>query len=149
MTKYTTSVNTPFKPEAAFDYLADVRHFAEWDPGVRRVDAPPGQIPALRATYDIEVKTGPTSMTLRYEVVEFEPPRRLVLRAQTRTLLSLDEIRVEPHGAGARVTYEAELTGLGLGRLAAPLLAVVFPSIGDRAAAGLAHALDGKIAVDA
>ena len=146
MTKYTTSMTTPWPPDKAFAYLADVRNFAEWDPGVVNVDAPIGQVPSVGAAYDVAVKTGPRSMTLRYEVLEFEAPARLLLRARTRTLLSVDEIRVRPGGAGSIVTYDAELTLRGTARIFAPMLALAFGRIGDRAAAGLARELDAQIA---
>jgi hypothetical protein len=34
--RFTTSITTHWLPERAFDYLADVRNLAQWDPGVRR-----------------------------------------------------------------------------------------------------------------
>lgn len=37
MTRYQTKLRTPLSAEQAFAYMADLRNFAEWDPGVRRV----------------------------------------------------------------------------------------------------------------
>ena len=45
MARYTVSVRTSMSPEEAFDYMADLRNFAEWDPGVvssERVEAARG-----------------------------------------------------------------------------------------------------------
>ena len=36
MARYVTTVRTSWAPEVAFGYMADLRNFAEWDPGVRR-----------------------------------------------------------------------------------------------------------------
>ena len=33
MAHYVTSVVTPLSVSEAFSYMADVTHFAEWDPG--------------------------------------------------------------------------------------------------------------------
>lgn len=145
MSTYSTSMTTPRPPEDAFGYLADVRNFALWDPGVREAHAPADQVPGTGATYDLVVKVGPGSTTLSYQVTEFEPPTRVVLLAETRALRSLDEIRVEPHGSGALVTYDAELTLRGAARVASPFLSLAFKRVGDRAAAGLARALNAEI----
>lgn len=83
-------------------------------------------------------------MTLRYEVSEWEQPRRLVVRAETSTLSSVDEILVVPAPDGATVTYDAELRFRGVLRFANPVLGVVFARIGGRAAAGLRRALAGE-----
>ena len=53
----------------------------------------------------------------------------------------IDEISVEPHPDGARVTYDAELILRRPLRLFDPVLARSFRKIGDRAAAGLRRAL--------
>ena len=43
MARYTVSIRTDRSPEDAFDYVADLRNFAEWDPGVRQLRAPRGR----------------------------------------------------------------------------------------------------------
>lgn len=142
MARYVTTIETRCSPEDAFAYMADVRNFARWDPGVRRVALVLGDGPGPATAYDVDVRAGSATMTLRYEVVEWDPPRRLVLRAETGTLRSVDEIRVDPSGSGATVTYDAELTLRGVARLATPWLAYAFRRIGDRAARGLRDTLE-------
>ena len=145
MARYRTLVPTAWRPEDAFAYMADVRNFAAWDPGVRRVTAVRGDGPGLGAVYEVEVRVGAASLVLRYEVIAWEPPRRLVLLASTRTLRSVDEVRVDPASdppsEGAVVTYDARLEPRGMLRLADPLLGLAFRRIGDRAAAGLRRVL--------
>ncbi|HEX5614033.1 MAG TPA: SRPBCC family protein [Acidimicrobiia bacterium] len=141
MARYVTVMRTPQSPPDAFGYLADVEHFAEWDPGVARAVQVVGDGPGPGSAYDLDVRTGPRTTTFRYETVEWDPPRRLLLRAERGVFLSVDEIRVEPDGAGARVTYDARLTLRGPAALLDPLLRLAFGRIGDRAAAGLRRAL--------
>ena len=145
MARYRTLVPTAWRPEDAFAYMADVRNFAAWDPGVRRVTAVRGDGPGLGAVYEVEVRVGAASLVMRHEVIEWEPPRRLVLLASTRTLRSVDEVRVDPASdppsEGAVVTYDARLEPRGMLRLADPLLGLAFRRIGDRAAAGLRRVL--------
>jgi len=143
MARYVTSVATPMSAADAFAYMADVTHFAEWDPGVRRAVRVAGEGPGIGAAYDLTVKAGATTV-MRYEVTAYEAPRRLLLVARTGTLTSIDEVRVEAAGTGAIVTYDAKLTLRGPLRLFDLLLGLAFRRLGDRAAAGLRRALHGS-----
>ncbi len=142
MARYVTKIAAPLSPEAAFAYLADVTRFAEWDPGVKRAVRVAGNGPGLGAAYDLTVVAGGTSV-MRYEVTEYDAPRRIRLVASTALLASIDEIEVEPSGSGSIVTYDAKLTLRGPLGLFDPLLRVAFARIGDRGAAGLRRALRG------
>ncbi len=144
MAHYQTSAPTTWSPEAAFDFMGDLRNFARWDPGVRGVRMVAGIAPGLGTAFDVAVRVPFGAMTLRYEVMTWERPGRLVVRAQTSTLISLDEILVEATPEGATVTYDADLALRVLG-VANPLLGLAFSRIGDRAAAGLRRVLSGEI----
>jgi hypothetical protein len=143
MAHYVTSAKTALSPDEAFSYMADVTRFVEWDPGVVRVRRVTGNGAGVGTSYDLTVQSIPP-MVMRYQVTEYEPPRRIVLVARTLFLSSFDEIRVEPSGSGSIVTYDARLTLNGpLGGFD-PLLRPVFRRIGDRAAAGLKRVLARK-----
>ncbi len=142
MARYVDAVNSPWLPDAAFAYMADARNFAEWDPGVRSSTLVRGEQPGPGAAFEVVVNAGPRTMTLTYEVVEWEPPRRLVLRGETRSIRSNDTVRIDATDTGSTVTYDAELDLRGLLRLFDPLLGLSFRKIGDRAAAGLRRVLE-------
>ena len=97
------------------------------------------------AAYDLTVQAGGTTV-MRYEVKEYEPPRRILLVARTSFLTSVDEVRVEASGSGCIVTYDSKLTLDGPLGLFDPLLRLAFRRIGDRAVAGLKRVLSGKAA---
>jgi len=143
MARYVTSVVTPLSAAEAFAYMADVTHFVQWDPGVKRVLRVAGDGDGVGAAYDLTVQAGGTTV-MRYEVKEYEPPRRILLLARTSFLTSVDEVRVEAAGSGSIVTYDAKLTLNGPLTLFDPLLRLAFRRIGDRAAAGLKRVLSGK-----
>jgi carbon monoxide dehydrogenase subunit G len=145
MARYVTSVATPLSAAEAFAYMADVTHFVEWDPGVKRVLRVAGDGAGVGAAYELTVQAGGTTV-MRYGVKEYEPPRRILLVARTSFLTSVDEVRVEPSGSGCIVTYDAKLTLNGPLGLFDPLLRLAFRRIGDRAAAGLKRMLSGKAA---
>lgn len=144
MARYVVTVKTPMSASDAFAYMADLHNFAEWDPGVTSVDQVAGEGAGPDASYDVEVKTGPRSITLRYVTEEFEAGSRVVVRAKNSILTSLDVITVVAADGTTLVTYDAELTLNGLLRVGEPFLAMTFGAIGDRAATGLVAALDGE-----
>jgi len=146
MAHYVTTVHSPLTADEAFAYMADVRNFTAWDPGVRSSVLVSGDGPGPGSAYDVAVAVAGRPMTLRYEFTEYEPSHRLVLRAETRLLRSLDTVTVDAEDTGSRVVYDAELTLAGLLAVADPLLAVAFRRIGDRAAAGLRRALGASAA---
>ncbi len=144
MPRYETSNHTPWSVERAFAYMSDLRHFEDWDPGVSRSVQVIGTEPRLGAAYDVTVSSPGPNLTLRYETVGFDAPRRIEVRAESRTLLSIDTITVTPDGAtGATVTYAAELSLRGTLGIANPILGLAFNRIGDRAAHGLRQAIEG------
>lgn len=140
MARYVTSVPTTLAPDAAFAFTADVTRFPSWDPGVASSVQVLGDGPGKRAEYDLTI-AGSRPSVMRYVVEEFDAPRRMKMTAQTRWLRSVDEIRIQAHGAGSLVTYDAVLTMRGPLALFDPLLALAFKRIGDRAAAGLRRVL--------
>jgi len=145
MARYVTSVKTALAPAEAFGFMADVRRFAQWDPGVTRAVQVRGEGAGPNAAYELTVKSMGSTSVMRYEVKSFEAPRRVLLVAKTSVLESVDEVRVEPSSdGGSVVTYDAQLHLRGALAVFDPLLGLAFKRIGDRAAAGLASALEGS-----
>ena len=145
MSRYVVTVRSPRTPEAAFAYMADLRHFAEWDPGVKGVTQVEGSGGGPDASFDVIVKSGRGEMTLRYVTTQYDEPRTLVIEARSRMLTSIDRITVVGSASGCRVTYDAELRLNGLLRFGDFVLKPLFKRIGDRAAQGLTTALAGVV----
>lgn len=141
MARYTTSVRSPRPAEEAFAYLSDFSTTAEWDPGVAEAErltaGPLGEGSEFRVVAEFMGRMVP----LTYFVTAYEPPRRIVLRGESSTVISLDEITVDRSNGGALVTYDARLSLKGPLRVADPVLGLAFKRIGDRAAAGMRGAL--------
>lgn len=139
--RYVAAIDTPRDVDAAFGYLADFRTVAVWDPGVSDARMVEGTAPGPGTAYDVRVRTGFTTTTLRYRTVQWDPPHRFVLEARSGLFHSVDTVTVEPTEAGARVVYDARLALRGAAGIANPLLRLAFGRIGDRAADGLRRAL--------
>jgi len=143
MPHYATSVRTPWSIERAFDYLSDLEHFADWDPGVKRAVQVAGSGPGLGSAYDVTVGGVGRDLTLRYETVAIDAPNRIEVRAETGTLRSVDVMTfVEHDDGGCTVTYDADLALKGVLGVGNPLLGLAFGRIGDRAADGLRRTLE-------
>lgn len=142
MAHYATTVSTTWSADDAFTFMADLRNFADWDPGVKSSTQVRGDGPEPGAQFDVEVNGVGGGTTLRYELVEFDAPNRVVARAESAMFTSVDEIVITDTGDGSvDVTYAAELTLNGILGLADPVLKIAFKRIGDKAAAGLRGAL--------
>jgi carbon monoxide dehydrogenase subunit G len=145
MARYVVQVRTPMPRAEAFAYMADLRNFAEWDPGVDWVEQVEGDGPGPDAAFDVAVKVPGRTITLRYETTAFDDDATTMTAfAENAFIASEDTITVQADGDGSIVTYDAELTLKGPLGLSDPLLGLSFNQIGDRAAAGLVDALAGQ-----
>lgn len=142
MPRRIVRVQIPWAPERLFPYMADLRNFAEWDPGVKRAALVGGSEPGPGATFELVVGGG---IVLRYVTEAFEPSRRCVVRARTPSLESLDEITIAPSAEGSVLTYSAGLWLRGWKAVGNPFLEMVFSSIVNKATAGLCRVTEGRI----
>lgn len=143
MAKYVTTIETPMPADQAFTYMADLRNFEEWDPGVQTSVQVEGSGPGPDAEYDVTVDAPGKGLTLRYRTTEYDAPHSCTVKASSTMFTSLDRIVVEPTENGSLVTYDAELTLNGPLGLFDFALKPAFGRIGGRANDGLMKALDG------
>ena len=110
MARYVTTVRTRQTPAEAFAYMADLRNFALWDPGVKKVVQVKGAAGGADAAFDVTV----SGTTLRYVTEVYEPNTTLLVVAKSRTLKSTDRVTVVADGTTTLVTYDAllELNGV-------------------------------------
>ena len=139
MARYVTKVRTARPADEVFAYMADLRNFAEWDPGVKKVVQVEGDGGGPGTEVDVTV----SGTTLRYVTKEHVAPSHLLVVAESSTLVSTDRVTVAVDGDGTMVTYDAELQLKGVFKVLGPVLRLAFGRIGDRAAAGLRRVLDG------
>lgn len=146
MARYVTKVRTAKTPQEAFAYMADLRNFAEWDPGVKAVKQVEGSGGGPDTVFDVTVASPGRDLILRYVTKEYDAPRNLLVVARSFVFTSIDRITVEPDGTGSVVTYDADLRLNGVLRVGDLGLRLMFGRIGDRAATGLRRVLGAQAA---
>lgn len=117
-------------PDVVVDYLADFTHAEEWDPGTEsctRLDTGPIQV---GSRFHNESKIAGVSTELVYELVTLDADK-VVLRGENDSATSTDAITVTPKDGGSEITYEAVIEAKGVGKLAEPLMKLVFERIGS------------------
>lgn len=144
MAHYRCRIRTPMGPVDAFDYMADVRNFEQWDPGVVSVAQVVGEGAAPDSVYDVTTSNRGREMLFRYRATAFDRPVGFTIVGERKPFTSTDVVSIEPMGEGSVVTYAAELSMPFPLSLADRWLQGVFDRIGDKAAAGLAGVLRGE-----
>lgn len=128
--------------EEAFDYTADFSNIQAWDPGVvssRRIGSGPI---GIGSQFDVEVKFGQGTLPMVYEIVEFEPESRVVLRGVGEKLEAVDEIKFATHDNLTLIEYTADLEFKNYLRFLGPVLNPTLKKVGEKALDGLVDALD-------
>lgn len=151
MASYETEIEIECPVEAAFAFVGNFAHAAAWDPrtyaakkatdgaigvGTRFVLTGGGvKESTLRR---LRLPPSRVGMALPYDVVEWDPPRCLVLEGRTAIYRYEDRLTFTPEGKHTRLCYEAMLRFRGPLRIFEPLLRVMFRRIGDDATRDLA-----------
>jgi Polyketide cyclase / dehydrase and lipid transport len=137
MAHYVARIPVTVTRSAAFEDLSRFDRAAEWDPGVEAGEMLTPEPVGVGSRFRLVARFLGRRTPLVYEIVDLERDERIVLRAENRSVRSVDTITFQDDDRGSVVVYDAQLHAKGIGRLADPLLAIVFRRIGDRAAAGL------------
>lgn len=145
MARYTGTILTPKPADDVYDYMADFRSVERWDETVTEAKLLGNQEPGKGARYSVTFKLAGRENTFEYETLAAERPHRVLLRADSGSVTSLDEITVREVAEGTELVYDAKLEPKGLTRLMDPVLNVLFKRLGDNAAKGLARELDGQV----
>jgi hypothetical protein len=142
MARYVTKIESALPQAEAFTYMANFANARVWDPSVREA-GPIGTAPVgIGSAFDVVSRFGGRDVPLRYEIVEYDPPRRVVLEARRPGFVSTDTITVEPAANGSAVHYDAMLAFGGVGRLFDPVMQRIFNRVGARATRGMQKALN-------
>lgn len=118
------SISIEVAPERVWPVMADVERWAEWTPSIRSVERlDEGEFKAGSRARVSQPKL-PTAV---WEVSSLEPGREFRWENRSPLLHSVGGHRVEPEGAGSKVTLWIEQTGL-----MAPVLRLFYKGLTQR-----------------
>jgi uncharacterized protein YndB with AHSA1/START domain len=114
-------------PEHVFAVLSDPNAYGDWVVGSHSIRDADASWPSVGSRFHHRVGVGPLTVADHTEVLEVDPPRRLVLRARARPLANACvELRLTAVDGGTEVTMletaADTYSRLGLNRLTDPLL---------------------------
>jgi carbon monoxide dehydrogenase subunit G len=142
MARYRGTVLTDRPIEEVFDYLSDFSNVEEWDPGVVEAELLDPDPRREGARFRVVSSFLGRDVPLVYETVRFERPHRIVLRAESSTVISRDTITLESGFADRTlVSYDADLRLKGLARIGELPMRLLFRRVGEQAKAGLKQRL--------
>lgn len=135
--RYIKEIHTRADPRSALGFAANFLNLPIWDPsitGARKLTRGP-----LRAGSRYLVRFGflGTTSDLSYEVLEYEPGKRAVLKSEGAWATATDTVTVEPTSRGSRLRWEAEIQLATVLTPLDPILGAVFATNVDKAVANL------------
>jgi carbon monoxide dehydrogenase subunit G len=103
----STSIEVPAPPATVWNVLADPTTYGDWVVGTKSIGRTDPEWPAAGSVLEYEVGVGPISVGDRTVVVECDPLRLLLLRAEfSRLGAVMIRLRLEPYAAGTRVLMD-------------------------------------------
>ncbi len=118
-------------PETAIAYLKDFSHAEAWDPGtVSCTRETPGEVGVGSRFHNVSKIAG-MQTELTY-VLETLAPGRVVFRGENESAVSTDTITATAARGGSEITYEAVIEAKGLGKVAEPVMKLLFERIGTK-----------------
>jgi hypothetical protein len=141
MARYQASLRTRMATEAVFKYLSDFSNSREWDPGVVTAERLTAGGIVEGAEFRLVTRFLGTQSALTYRVVEYDPPRVVTFHGENEAVISHDRITFVPESDGTTIHYDALLQLKGYRKPMAPLVALAFRRVGERALNGLRQTL--------
>ncbi len=128
--------------DRVWTFLSDMRKVGSCVPGVQNIQI----LDEKRATWDLKVKIGPLSQTLKVatETLEQTPPSRARFRGVADQADMLGTIELAPKGESTLVTYTMNVTAKGpLARIMDNFMKSRLKQQTDEFAANVKKALEG------
>ncbi len=114
MSDFTIDIDVDAPQEAVFSYIADGSRTPEWYEAVqtasKTTEGPTGE--GTRYTFTRVLPQG--EVVNEVEVSEFRKPNLVTFTSKSGPTPFVYRYRIEPTGAGSRVTLEGSITGEGL-----------------------------------
>ena len=85
--RYSREIVVPTSLDTTFAYLSKFSSAQEWDPGVIAAEMVTPEPVGLGSRFRLTAVFLGARVPLEYEIIEYDPPRRVVLTAENRSVL--------------------------------------------------------------
>lgn len=92
-----------------FRWVADFSNIDQWDPSVPESHKTSLGAVGEGTNYEVVVMFGPNRIVMDYQITEFQPPNRVVLKGTAEDVTAVDTITFEETASGTRIEYIADL----------------------------------------
>ena len=124
MAPIVDSIEIARTPEDVFVYLDKLDRHGEWqDEIVSTTAVTDGPVRVGTRATDKRRVPGGMKVNVTYEIVEYDPPRRMRFQVVNGPIRAAGTVTVEPLDGGtrSRLTVELDFQGHGVGKLMAPM----------------------------
>jgi carbon monoxide dehydrogenase subunit G len=137
MIRLTETATTELDRDVAFRHIGNFANIEKWDPGVvSSTKVTPGEV-GVGTAYDLVLTYRGRQMEMRYVITDYSPGHKIVLEGRGARVHAVDVIDFVDENGGTLITYTADLSLTGFGRLVEPLLGGRLRQIGSDAVAGM------------
>ena len=133
----TIEVSRPL--HEVFAYVSEFSRIEEWDPAVARGHKLTDGAPGIGSRYKIDMNAG---FSLDYEIIEFEPEKRMLMTVDSKVFTAREEILFEETQGGTSVRYIANFDFPRALAAANRVYPAAMDKVGKSAMAGLKQALE-------
>lgn len=115
-----TTIERPV--DEVFAFISDPFNDPAWCPSVRSVVQAAGDGPGVGARYDVVHDPMGKPAELRYEILEFDPPTRMVMEQVDHLGTFVTTYELSAVGSATRLIQASDLRFKSYGRLIAPIV---------------------------
>ncbi|HEU0041535.1 MAG TPA: SRPBCC family protein [Jiangellaceae bacterium] len=123
MAQFTEHTDVAAAIDETFAYVTDQHKVAEWNEHVQQAEVVGGGPVEVGAKLRQHRRRGNREFDLSFDVITHQPPQRHTVRGNVFGVDTIMDFRLVEHDGGTRVTMSATVTGSGLRRLLAPVVA--------------------------
>ena len=142
MVKVETPLSVHSSAERAFEFVADLRHEAEWNPNTHAVEPRPAGPIGVGTVFRVQGRVMGRESCFDVRIVRYQPPHLVSAVVESLPLQITYTYTVEPSEDGVKILHSAEIEPRGMMKLMAPFVGQIFRNQFDLVFPKLKEALE-------
>ena len=128
MVRVETPLEVHSSPERAFEFVADVRHEAEWNPNLTgaQLEGSANRTIGVGSVFHVIGKVMGREMRFDVRIVRYEPPHVVSAVVEMAPMQITYTYTVEPSDDGVRILHSADIEPRGMMKMMTPFVGKIF-----------------------